>query len=126
MGIHRLKDGALAVLNHLAHAVQVGREIDAGGEDALVAFALALAVKLLPPLGQEVQARGEIGENLDFLAILVQDVAGDGIVEHLLVAVLLYFDSASHQCTDIKSGHGDNRPTGVSTEKRPPTLSGMT
>ena len=47
---HGFKQGAAAVLDILAHGVQVGGEDHRGREQALVVLALALAVKLLPPL----------------------------------------------------------------------------
>ena len=53
----RLEQRALAVLDILAHRVQVGRQRDAGREDALALLALALAVELFPPLVDILQLR---------------------------------------------------------------------
>ena len=69
-----LEHGAGAFLNELAHGVQVGGEDAACGEQALVVLALALAEQLLIPLVHQ----GEVGlvalQDLNSLALAVQDV----------------------------------------------------
>ena len=65
---HRLHEDALAFLNELAHRMQVGRQIDGCREDAFPVLALALAVELLPPFADVVQAGLVVGQDLDLLA----------------------------------------------------------
>ena len=64
----RLEQRAFAVLNVLSHRVQVGRQRDAGREDALALLAFALAVELFPPLVDVLQLRLVGAEDLDLLA----------------------------------------------------------
>ena len=75
----RLEQGALAVLDILAHRVQVGRQRDARREDALALLALALAVELFPPLVDILQFRLVGTQDFDLLASVVEDVAHGGV-----------------------------------------------
>ncbi len=75
-----LQQRALALLDILAHGVQVGGEIDAGGEEALALLALALAVELLPPLRHEAERRLEAGEQFDLFTGAVELVAHGGVL----------------------------------------------
>ncbi len=75
-----LEDGALALLNPLAHRVEVGGEVNAGGIDTQVVLALALAIELLPPLCHEVQFGLVVGQNLYLLASLVERIASGCIL----------------------------------------------
>ena len=75
----RLEDRPLALLDPLAHGVEVGGEVDSGGEEAAVVLALALAVELLPPLANVVQLGVEIGQDLDLLAAAIERLAGGGV-----------------------------------------------
>ncbi len=106
-----LEDGALAVLNPLAHGVEVGGEVDGCGEDALVVLALALAVELLPPFCEVVESGVVVDENLDLLAGAVEGVACGGIYLGALVGTaeygLLALACALHQGLDVVAGHGD-------------------
>ena len=70
-GEYSLKDRTFSLLYPLAHRMQVGGEVARGGEYTLVVFALALAVKLFPPLAYEVQFRLEIDHDFYFLASLL-------------------------------------------------------
>ena len=117
-GDNRLEDGAFAVLNPLAHRVQVGREIDGSGEDSLVVFTLALAVELFPPLGDVVQLRVEVAENLDLLARLVKFVArgsvdrGDVLGEgNALVRSLFHESGTGDELTDVIASDSDREQT---------------
>ena len=75
----RLEDRPLALLDPLAHRVEVGGKVDSGGEDAFVVLTLALAVELLPPLANVVQLGVEIGQDLDLLAAAIERLAGGGV-----------------------------------------------
>ena len=76
-------------LNKLAHRVQVRAEIDGRRVDTLMVLALALAVQLLPPLGEIVQARLVVDEDLDRLALLVERIANGGILLPLILCQAL-------------------------------------
>ena len=76
-GLHQ---HALALLNVLAHGVQVCGKVDACGEEALFLLALALTVELLPPLCHEAERRLEAGEQLHLLAMTVKLVAHGGVL----------------------------------------------
>ena len=103
---HRLKYGALTVLNPLAHRVEVGGVVDSGWKQCLVALALALAIQLLPPLGQVMQTGAEIHQYLNLLASAIQRVARLRIQSCSIIRSLLHLNSASHQCLDVVSGNG--------------------
>ncbi len=70
-----LEDDALSLLNPLTHRVEVGGEVGASGEDALAVFAFRLAIELFPPLGEIVELRLEVDEDLGALAVAVEYVA---------------------------------------------------
>ena len=121
---HRFKDGAFAILNPLAHRVKVGGKVDRRRENTQVVFALAFAIELFPPFCKVVQTRAEVHQNFNLLAALIERIASLSVGEHIFVIIVFNFHSASHQSLDIETRHCN--PTGVSTEKRPPTLSGIT
>ncbi len=102
---NRFEDGTLTVLNPLTHGMEVGGEIHCCWEDALLVLTFGLAIELLPPFVHVVELRLEVHEDFNLLAFCIESVA-DGCV--LSTWVLLEWH------------------VGVSTEKRPPTLSGMT
>ena len=115
-GEHGLEDGALAVLDPLAHGVEVGGEVDGCGEDAFVLLALALAVELFPPLADVVEFGVVVGEDFDFLAALVEGVAHGGVDGAGVLAEggaygggLLHGYGALHEGFDVEPGHGDGQ-----------------
>ena len=75
-----LEEVALALLDHLAEGVQVGREFHGRGEQALTVLALAFAEQLLPPAREVAEARLIAAQQLDGLAAAVQQVADGGIL----------------------------------------------
>ena len=77
---HRLHQDAGALLDILAHGVKVGGELHAGGEEAPALLALALAVELLPPLGEEAEGGLVAHQQLDGLSGAIEGVAGGGIL----------------------------------------------
>ncbi len=116
---HGLEDGALALLNPLTHRVQVGGEVAGSGEDTLAILAFALSVELLPPLGDEVQLRLEVGDDLNLLAklgvegltghgVLLSDVVGEG---DTVGGSGLHILRALDDGLDVEAGHGDGQQT---------------
>ena len=75
-----LEEVALALLDHLAEGVQVGREFHGRGEQALAVLTLAFAEQLLPPAREVAEARLIAAQQLDGLAAAVQQVADGGIL----------------------------------------------
>ena len=128
-GLHgddRLEDGAFALLNPLAHAVEVGAEIDAGREDALALLTLALAVELFPPLADVVELRLEVDENLNLLASGVKGVTGGSILGSDVVGIgdgggssLLHLDGTGHEGTDVVAGNGDGQQANGGEDAEP-------
>ena len=117
-GVLDVDDGlehiAGALLDELAHGVQVGGEDAACGEQALVVLALALAEQLLVPLVHQ----GEVGlvalEDLDLLALAAEDVAGGGVLVGVVVGAehrepLHGVGRALHQLGDVDAGGGDGQ-----------------
>ena len=76
---HRFKHDAPPLLDVLAHGVQVRGKVDAGGENALAVLALALAVKLLPPLAHKAEGGIVAGQHLYGPSGLVKLIPGGGI-----------------------------------------------
>ena len=60
--------------------MQVGVELDGGGEDALAVLALALAVELLPPFRHEAEARLVAGQQLNAVALAVEQLPRRGVL----------------------------------------------
>ena len=113
---HGLKHEPLALLDILAHGVQVGGKLHAGGEQALALLALALAVQLLPPLGEEPEAGLIAGQQLHLLTALVQSVAGSGILPGGVLSaahgqVGHGLGRAAHQLLNVDASHGDGQQT---------------
>ena len=74
-----LHQRARSVLNVLPHRVQIGGELNGSGEDTYAVFALALAVKLLPPLCHEAERRLVAAEYLDAAAMAVKVLTRRGV-----------------------------------------------
>ena len=95
--------------------MEVRGELHAGGEQALVLLALALAVELLPPLGEEPDPGLVGGQNLDLLALLVEIAAGGGVLpgrvggQLRLAAGLHHVRRALHQLVQVNARHGDGQ-----------------
>ena len=111
---HGLEHKALALLDVLAHGVEVRGELHAGGEQALVVLALALAVQLLPPLQHEAEGGVIAGQQLHGAAGAVQLVADGGIapggaVVGGLGAAVHHLGGAPHQGVDVHAGDGDGQ-----------------
>ena len=111
---HRLQHESLTLLDILAHGVQVRGVLHAGGEQALALLALAFAVELLPPLGEEPEAGLVAGQQLHLLAPLVQSVAGGGILPGGVVRAgggqgLHGLSRAVHQGLNVDTGHSDGQ-----------------
>ena len=68
-GYYGFKDGAFAVLNPLAHRVEVGCVVDSSRENTLSVLAFAFAVELFPPFSHEVEFGIEVDEDFSFLEI---------------------------------------------------------
>ena len=112
----RLEDGALAILNPLSHGVQVGGEIDAGGEDALLVLAFRLTIELLPPFAHEVELRLVVHHDLNLLAVLVECIAYSGILSggvllkrNILATCFLHLLGTLNQGLDVETGTGDGQ-----------------
>jgi len=67
----RLHQDASAVLDVLAHRVEVCRQVDRVRQYTLLILALTLAVELLPPLGNHRKARLIVCEHFDLLTLAV-------------------------------------------------------
>ena len=111
---HGLKHQALALLDVLAHGVEVRGELHAGGEEALALLALALAEELLPPLRHEPEGRVIAGQQFDGPARPVQLVPDGGVppggaLEGGVLTDLHQIRRALHQGGDVHSGHGDGQ-----------------
>ncbi len=96
--------------------MQIGREGHAGGEYTLALLALALAVELLPPLGDVEQFRLVRAQNLDLLAAVVDLVAHDGITGGGVLgygavgsAHTLHVARTLHQSADVDTRHGQRQ-----------------
>ena len=112
----RLEDGALAFLDPLTHRVQVGGEVNAGREDALVVLTLRLAVELFPPLREEVELGLVVHHDLYLLAVLVKTVTNGSILgcgvlgeRHILTASLLHILGTGYEFADVKTCTGDRQ-----------------
>ena len=75
-----LHERAGAVLYILPHGVQVGGELDRGGVDADTDFALALTLKLLPPLCHEAEGGLVAAEYLNAAAVAVHMLPCGGVL----------------------------------------------
>ena len=69
----------------LPHGMQVGGKNHAGGENALLVLALALAEKLLVPFVHHRERRLVAGQQLHRFALAVQDIARRGIAVALIL-----------------------------------------
>ena len=113
--IHKgFKHNAAAVLQILAHRVQVGAENAAGGHQALLILALTLAVQLLEPLAHHGEIRLKAGQRFHLFALAIQNRAGHGIfvggVFHAALAKQLHaVCSALHEFVNVNTGHGDGQ-----------------
>ena len=111
-GDHRLEKHPLAVLDVLAHRVQIGGENHRGGENALAVLAFALAEELLEPFAQILQLRIETGEELDLAAAVIEEIAHRGILHRRVVGLagaeclLGIFRTLDHR-RDIEAGQRD-------------------
>ena len=112
---HGLEHVPLTLLDVLAHGVEVGGELHAGGEQALVLLPLALAVELLPPLGEEPEPGLVARQDLDLLPLGVEVGAGGGVLpggvgrKVRLPAGLHHIGGAGHELLQVHSGHGDGQ-----------------
>ena len=69
----------MCIRDRLTHRVQIGGELNGGGEAADAVFTLALAVKLLPPFGHEAERRLVAAEYFDAAAVTVQVLTRRGV-----------------------------------------------
>ena len=106
-----LEEISLPLLDHLTDGVEVGGEVRQCGEDTLPVLPLALGEELLPPLTDVVEARVEVIQDLDHLAVPVEGVAGRSIADrHILLArdtapdMLLHILRSSHERPDVAAG----------------------
>ena len=111
---HRLQHQALTLLDVLAHGVQIGGELHAGGEEGLAVLALGLAEELLPPLAEEAEGGLVSHQDLHLLAQGVQGVPGGGVLPGRIVRAgggegLHGLGGALHQGGDIHPGAGDGQ-----------------
>ncbi len=103
------------VLNELAQRMQVRRQIDRCREQALVILAFALAVELLPPLGDIMHAGLIVRQDLYGSAASVQEVSACCIQQRIIVLErrLIKFchgiGCAGHQFVDIQSRGCDGK-----------------
>ena len=98
--------------------MQIGCEVDAGGEDALAVLAFRFAVELLPPLADEVQLRLVVHHDFNLLTCLVETVAHGGILGsgvliegHVAAADLLHILSTLDKLLHVETGAGDGQQT---------------
>ena len=94
--------------------MQVGGVLQAGREQTLVLFALALAVELLPPLGKEAEGGLVASQHLHLLAGAVQSVAGGGILPGGVIQAAhgqLFHSLAgtAHEGADVNTGAGNGQ-----------------
>ena len=109
-----LEHDAGTFLNELTHGVQVGGEDAACGEQTLVVLALALTEQLLVPLVHEGEVRLIALEDLDALALAVQDVADGRILVGVVVGAehgeaLHSVGCALHDVVDADAGSSDGQ-----------------
>ena len=111
-----LEDGALAVLNPLAHGVEVGGEVDGSGEDALASLAFAFAIELLPPFVHGVELGLIVGQDFDLLASVVEGIAEGSIAcgevfgeRHFGSRGLLHVGSTLDEGFDVETSAGDGQ-----------------
>ena len=96
--------------------MQIGGILHAGGEQALAVLSLALAVQLLPPLGEEPEAGLIASQQLHLLAVFIQGMAGSSVLPGRVVhsgdgQLLHGLGCAVHQRLDIDTGHRDGQQT---------------
>jgi len=118
-----LEQLALAILDVLAHRVQVGRIVDTGRENALAVFTFTLAEQLLPPFREEMQAGFVVDHDLDVVALAEQDIAGSrilvaGVLRQFRIAELLHgVLGSAHELTDVDSGDSDRQQANGSQDR---------
>ena len=107
---------ARALLNVLTEGVQVGGEDGAGGEDALVLLAFALAEELLEPFDEVEELRLERGEQLHLQSALIKQVTDEGVLQNRVLLVfrvlgheLLHVAGALQQLEDVETGQCDGQ-----------------
>ena len=111
---HRLEHDARAVLHELAHGMQIGGKNNAGGEQALLVLALALAEKLFVPLVHHREVRLIASHQFHALSLAVQDIARRSIAVALILRAahsqfLPCFGGARHQRVDVAARGGDGQ-----------------
>ena len=109
-----LQHQALALLEVLAHGVEIRRELHARGEEALALLALALAEELLPPLAHEAEGGLVAAEDLHAAARAVEAVTGGGVApggvgEILDLADLPHLLGARQELPHVDAGDGDGQ-----------------
>ena len=67
----RFEDGTFAILNPLAHRVQVGCQVYGSRENTFAVLTFAFAVQLFPPFSDVVEFRVEVSEDFNFLTALI-------------------------------------------------------
>ena len=112
-GLHQ---HTLALLDVLAHRVEVCGEVDARWEKALFLLALALAVELLPPLGHEAERGLEAREKLHLFALTVELVAHGGVLPGGIAVIVFRAERhhllrAAHEFIQINARDGDGKKT---------------
>ena len=109
-----LEHQPLALLDVLAHGVEVGGELHAGGEQALAVLTLALAVELLPPFAHEPEGGIVAAQDLHGAAGAVQLIADGGVLPGGAIkgrgaADLHHLGGAAHQLIDVHAGDGNGQ-----------------
>ena len=108
---NRLEQDAGAFLDKLSHRVQVGGKDCRRGVDALVVLAFALTKELFIPLGHHRESRLIADQNLDGLALAIQDVAQRRIAVAVVLVkvadaqILPCLGCALHELADVRTGH---------------------
>jgi len=111
----RFKHDTAAVLNVLAHGVQVGGENNRCRENSLLIFTFALAEQLLPPFVHHCKRRLVTDEHFNRFALAVQNIADCGIAvagvfgKVGIVELILSLRRALHQFIDIGAGNRDRQ-----------------
>ena len=95
--------------------MEVGAEGDRSGEHALMLFAVALAVELLPPFAEIHQAWLVVHHNFVGQALMVKCLTHNGILRNGVVdrrvglALFFHLNGTFHELADVDARHGDGQ-----------------
>ena len=112
---NRFKQNPRAVLDKLAHGMQIRRQIHSRRENSLLILALAFTIKLLPPLGNIMEAGLIVGHDLDLLSLPQQNIAHRRIHKRGILLIFRFQRllsgrrGALHQPVDVRTAYRDRQ-----------------